>query len=175
MAPLGIFAVVIAAAITAVLGGIGWLLWGYPRGALRGSILGRREQAFVAAAADAFFPAGGPIPVSGAEAGAVPYFDGYLRRSRRTQRFLMRLLFSFTELGPLVFGQRRRRFSRLSLDERLLFLAQASQSRIYFRRVAFISLRALMTMAYLANDDVARTMGMVADLDPFGLRAARAV
>ncbi len=175
MAPLGIVAMVTAALVTAAIGGVGWLLWGYPRGPLRGSILGRREQAFVAAAADAFFPAGGPIPVSGAEAGAVRYFDGYLRRSRRTQRFLMRLLFAFTELGPLVFGLRRRRFSRLTVAERLVFLAEAAQSRIYFRRVAFISLRALMTMAYLANDDVARTMGMVADLDPFGLRAARAV
>ncbi len=37
----------------------------------------------------------------------------------------------------------------------------------YFRRLGFISMRALMTMAYLANARVAAHMRMAADTDPF--------
>jgi hypothetical protein len=128
------------------------------------------EAKLVEAVADAFFPPAGPIPLSGCEAGVGPYFDRYLRRAQITPRVMMRLLLVFTELSPLVFGPRRKRFTRLRQDERLRFLDEARSSRIYLRRVAFISLRALMTMAYLSNDEVAERMGMVANTDPFGLR-----
>jgi hypothetical protein len=35
-----------------------------------------------------------------------------------------------------------------------------ARSPIYFRRVAFLSLRTLLTMGYLANDEVLRTIGI---------------
>lgn len=136
-------------------------------------LLTRPERELLAAAADAFFPPGGPIPLSGSEANVVRYFDDYVRRAQPTQAFLMRLLFAFMELGPLPFGPRMRRFSRLSLDERIRFLDGARDSRIYFRRVSFISLRALMTMAYLSHPEVARSMGMFDDTDPFDLGGER--
>jgi hypothetical protein len=139
----------------------------YPRAPLARSVMSAREQALIGAVADAYFPPGGPIPVSGREAGLVAYFDGYLARSGRTQRFLMRLLITFTELSPLLFGPRFARFSRLTHEEQIKYLHDAFTSRIYFRRLGFISLRALMTMAYLANDRVAAHMHMSADLDPF--------
>ena len=131
------------------------------------AVLSRREQALVAAVADAFFPPDGPIPVSGQQAGLVRYFDGYLGRSAPRQRFLMRLLMLFTELSPLSFGPVHKPFTKLSHAERLDFLQSASTSRIYFRRVAFVSLRALMTMAYLGNGEVGRHMNMKAYTDPF--------
>jgi hypothetical protein len=133
------------------------------------TMLSRREQRILAAIGDAFFPLSGPIPVSGVEAGVVAYFNRYLARATRTTRVLMRLLFSFIELSPLPFGPRRRPFTRLELAERIELLDGMSKSRIYFRRVSFISIRALMTMAYLANDRVAKAMGMTPDRDPFGL------
>lgn len=136
---------------------------------LRG--LTEREAALVGAVADTFFPPGGPIPISGREAGLVSYFDGYLRRSHATQHVLIRLLLAFTELSPVVFGPRPTLFTRLRSEERLAVLDSMFRSRIYFRRVSFISLRALMTMAYLSNDEVTACMGVVADADPFGLRA----
>jgi hypothetical protein len=131
------------------------------------ALLSRREQALVAAVADAFFPPDGPIPVSGQQAGLARYFNGYLGRSAPRQRFLMRLLMLFTELSPVSFGPVHKPFTKLSHAERLDFLQSASTSRIYFRRVAFVSLRALMTMAYLGNDEVGRHMNMEADTDPF--------
>lgn len=158
-----VVAVVLASLAIAVLR----LFTGYGAARLSPSLLSAREQAIVEAAGNAFFPPGGPIPISGSEAGVVRYFDGYLRRSSRRQVFLMRLLFTFTELSPLVFGARRRRFTRLSRDEQIEHLREAFVSRIYLRRVSFVSLRALMTMAYLANAEVARSMRMVTDANPF--------
>jgi len=148
-------------------------LFRYPPPAAANSNLNGREQALVSAVADAFFPPNGPIPLSGCEAGLLEYFDKYLARFSRPQRLLVRLLLAFTELGPLLFGPRRSRFTQLSHGEQLRFLDTAFISRIYFRRVAFISLRAVMTMGYLANDEVAKHMGMAADADPFGLGAQR--
>jgi hypothetical protein len=143
------------------------LFTGYAPARLPNSVLSRREQAVIEAAGNAFFPPGGPIPISGSEAGVVKYFDGYVRRSSRRQVLLMRLLFTFTELAPLVFGPRHRRFTRLSRPEQLEHLRTAFTSRVYLRRVSFVSLRAIMTMAYLANEDVARSMRMIPDRDPF--------
>jgi hypothetical protein len=135
-------------------------------------VLSGPEARLVEAVADAFFPPQGPIPLSGSEAGILRYFDRYLRRAQITQRVLMRLLLVFTELSPLVFGPRRRRFTRSSQEERLRFLDEARASSLYLRRVSFIGLRALMTMAYLSNPKVAECMGMVANTDPFALRAS---
>ena len=44
-------------------------------------------------------------------------------------------------------------------------------SPIYFRRIALLSLRTILTMGYLAHPEVARAMRMVSNDDPFGQRA----
>lgn len=131
--------------------------------------LNEREQSLIGAVADAFFPPGGPLPVSGTEADVVPYFDRYLENSGPRSTFLMRLLILFTDLSPIAFGRQRRRFTALPREEQIQHLNEAFTSRIYFRRVSFVSLRALMTMAYLANDKVAEHMNMRHDPDPFGM------
>jgi hypothetical protein len=131
------------------------------------------ERRLVAAAADSFFPPGGPIPLSGCDAQVVEYFERYMAGADPLQQVLMRLLLVFTEMSPLLFGPQRRRFTQLAHPQRLAFLDGAFVSAIYFRRVSFVSLRALLTMAYLANERVARRMGMVPDLDPFGVGARR--
>lgn len=145
------------------------LFVGYQPKALENSLMSAREQALIVAVADAFFPQNGPIPVSGTEAGLVEYFDGYLRRSERLPRFMIRLLLIYSELSPLLFGPRRVRFTRLTRIERESALDEAGKSDIYFRRVAFISMRAVMTMGYLAHPSVAAAMRMKADADPFGI------
>jgi len=143
------------------------LFAGYPPKLLGDSIMNQHQQALVAACADAFFPPGGPIPVSGTEAGLVAYTDGYLRRLNARGRFLLRLLFVFFELSPFVFGPRLRRFSQLALADRLTLLSQMAKSDIYFRRVAFLSMRTVLTMGYLSNARVAASMCMVMDPAPF--------
>jgi len=144
------------------------IAFGYPAPRLpRGSLLGRKEQAIVAAFADALFPPGGPIPLSGTDAGLVAYVDRYVLGLPALPRLLVRLLFQSIEHGPWLFGPRRVRFTRLAQAERVTALGQMAESPIYFRRVSFLSMRAMMTMGYLAHPDVAKTMGMVANLSPF--------
>jgi hypothetical protein len=133
------------------------------------SRLGPRPRALITAVANAFFPPGGPLSLSGCDAGVVGYIDRYVSRTEPLQRTMIRLLIAFIQLGPLAFGPRRVPFTRLTQAERIRSLDEMFASSIYFRRVAFTSIRALMTMAYLANEDVATAMGMVAHLDPFDL------
>ncbi|WP_437514681.1 gluconate 2-dehydrogenase subunit 3 family protein [Sorangium sp. So ce1099] len=131
-----------------------------------------RERAIVAACADALFPAGGPIPLSGTEAGLVEYMDHHVARTPRPLRPYMRLLLHFVELSPWVFGPRRARFTRLPEADRVAVLASMAQSCIYLRRVTFLSLRTLLSMGYLANEKVARAIGVACCATPFERRAS---
>lgn len=133
---------------------------GYPRARLSTRVLSAKEQAIVSACADALFPPAGPIPVSGTEAGLVGYVDGYLARAPRTARLLIRLLFRFVEHGPWIWGPRRVRFTRMRPHERRVALEGMARSSIYFRRVAFVSLRIMLTMGYFAHGAVLRAIGI---------------
>lgn len=135
------------------------------------AIAGESDQT-VLAFADALFPPGGPIPISGSEAGANEFMRKYLAACQPRQRALVRLLIAASELGPLLFGPRRRRFTRLSEDERLVFLAEGYASPIYLRRVCVLTMRALLTMAYFADARVLEHIGMQSHPDPFSLDAA---
>ncbi|HHH12045.1 MAG TPA: hypothetical protein ENK23_08255, partial [Sorangium sp.] len=90
--------------IVALAGWLSWMLTSYPPKRVANAMLNAREQTTLAAAADAFFPAGGPIPISGTDAGAIRYFAQYMQRAHSAQRLLTRLLIAFTEYSPLWFG-----------------------------------------------------------------------
>lgn len=126
-------------------------------------------DATIRAYADALFPADGPIPISGSEAGAVEYMRHYLERSQPRQRRLVQLLFVACEWGPFVLGPRRCRFTQLTRVEQQTFIAQGFASPLYLRRVIVLTMRALLTMAYFANPDVLCAIGQRHDQDPFGL------
>ena len=128
------------------------------------------EQRVVVAASDAMFPRGGAIEASGSDAGVVAYFEQMLGEMPGKNRVLVRLLLVFIELSPLVFFFSLP-FSRQSEDQRVATLEALAQSPIYFLRITFQSLRTLVSIAYLANDDVARQVGAVPNLSPFEGRA----
>lgn len=132
--------------------------------------LNRREREVIAAAADTFFPAA--LPRSGRDAGAVGYMATLFEKAHPPQRRMFRLLFLFTELSPVVFAFTRP-FSRLSDASRLAVLDEAGRSALYLRRVAFLALRTLLTMAYFADGEVQLALGIHNDTDPFGLREGR--
>ncbi|MFO0548337.1 MAG: gluconate 2-dehydrogenase subunit 3 family protein [Polyangiaceae bacterium] len=144
------------------------LFAGYPEKVLDPSHMSAKEQAIVAACADAFFPKDGPIPISGTEAGLVAYMDRYMDRLPEGQRVLVHLLYWFIEHGPWVFGIKKR-FTSLDEAGRLAVLERMRTSPIYFRRIAFLSMRTMLTMGYLAHPTVAKSMRMKADTDPFNL------
>jgi hypothetical protein len=150
------------------------IFFGYPPPSYpEAKLLRPKEQAIVAACADALFPPGGPIPVSGTEAGLVAYLDAYIAAMPPTPRLLGRLLFQSIEHSPWIFGPRRVRFTRLRPEERTFVLKEMYESRLYFRRVSALSMRAMMTMAYLSHPKVAEAMGMRADLAPFEAKDTR--
>ena len=149
------------------------IFFGYPPPSYpEAKLLRPKEQAIVAACADALFPPGGPIPLSGTEAGLVAYLDAYIGAMPPLPRLLGRLLFQSVEHSPWIFGPRPVRFTRLRPEERIRVLQQMYDSKLYFRRVSFLSMRAMMTMAYLSHPKVAEAMGMRADLAPFEPKTA---
>lgn len=126
--------------------------------------LSSHEQAFVRAAADAVFPPGGALPISGTEAGAVAHVDRYVGSLSPRSRVLIRLLFFLLEHATLFFPAPGwngiRRFSKLSPAQRVAVLDGWGRSRLAARRTVFQSLRAIVTMAYFANPGVLRAMGL---------------
>lgn len=145
------------------------LRWAYPPAARGFRVLGRREQVVVRAAAEAFFPAEGPIPRSGPAAGCVLWLDSYLARCLPRQRRLVLWLLWLNEYAPLLVGPTRSRFGRLEAGDRRRYLLRATGHRFYLVRVAVLALRGLMTMGYFADEVALQHIGVVADTDPFGL------
>jgi hypothetical protein len=163
-----VFPIVCALVLVAI---VRELFLGYPK-RIAARALSAKDQAVIAACADALFPPSGPIPLSGTEAGLVAYMDRYVGSSPANTRALMKLLFWFLEHGTWVFGPRRGRFSSLTLEARIEALRRMSVSRIYFRRIAFLSMRTMLTMGYLANPKVAVSLGMRSNAAPFEAKAA---
>lgn len=110
----------------------------------------KSEQNVVAACADTMFPPAGSIPVSGTQAGLVAYVEAYLVALSWTRRLLVRLLFLFIQLSPWLFGPRHSRFTRLRPIDRYRVFQDMAFSTLYLRRIAFLSVRAIMTMGYFA-------------------------
>lgn len=142
------------------------LLLGYPPRRFSTRVLSRKEQAVVAACAETLFPERDPMPLNGIEAGVVEYFDGHLFELPNDKRLQIRALLLFIEHGPWLFAASRR-FSALPAARREAFLAEMSTSRFYLRRIAFLSLRTLLCMAYFANPDIAARLGCTPNTRPF--------
>jgi hypothetical protein len=143
---------------------------GYPRPARRFGALVRHEAAFLAAAAEATFPAGGGIAPSGLDADLPAYTDRFLCAAHPRMRFLMHLLFFLVEHATLFFPAPgrggMRRFSSLSAEQRTAVLEGWRRSRLFPRRLVFASLRAILTMGYFAHPSVLRELGLA----PYAIR-----
>lgn len=140
------------------------LALGYPRRDPALRQLSARDQAFVRAAADAVFPPGGALAISGAEAGTLAHVDRYVASLSPRSRVLIRLLFFLLEHATLFFPAPGwdgfRRFTSLTPAQRAAVLEGWGRSPLAVRRTVFQSLRAVLTMAYFANPTVLRAMGL---------------
>jgi hypothetical protein len=139
------------------------VLLGYPRPARPAQVLSRAELATLAAAAEALLPKGGPVPVSGGEAGVAGYVDRLVAASQPRQRWLMRALFVLIEHATLVFPapggiSGLRRFSSLRLEQQMAAMEGWRSSRLFPRRLVFTALRGLCTIGYLADPAVLRAL-----------------
>lgn len=126
--------------------------------------LSAREYALVRCAAEAAFPPGGPIPLSGIDARIPEHIDRYLAALPARNRVLIRLLFVLIEHATLLFKAPGwdgfRRFSALSLEQRMAVLEGWARSPIQLRRLVFQGLRAVLTMGYFACPAVLRAIGL---------------
>jgi hypothetical protein len=127
----------------------------YRRPRQRFEYLVRGEVAFLESAAEAMFPSGGAIPISGIDAGIPGYVDRYLATLPRGKRRQIRLLFGFFEQATLLFPAPGRlgfrRFSSLDRSQREAVLRAWAESRFFVRQLVFTALRALLTMGYLGH------------------------
>jgi len=140
------------------------LALGYPTGDRALAQLSSHEQAFLRAAADTVFPAGGELPPSGSEAGVLRHVDRYVASVSPRIRVLIRMLFFLLEHATLVFPAPGwdgfRRFSALSEAQRAAVLEAWGRSPLVLRRTVFQSLRAILTMAYFSSPQVLRAIGL---------------
>ena len=138
-----------------------WSIWqfflGYPKANTQCENLTAREQHVLAKSAEAFFPHGGALP-SAEEAGVVAYLDKMFPQLPKQQQILIRLLFVLIEHGPLIFGPLKGRTTRLSQEDRIKYFRSWEESSIYFRRLAFLSLRSLITIGYFSSQKVETTL-----------------
>ena len=137
---------------------------GYPDPRRQHRGLGRGEVAFISSAAEAMYPAGGPIESSGLDADLPGYIERLMAASRLQTRFLLHLLFFVVEHGTLMFPTPgrggMRRFSSQDIDHRVAALDGWAESTLFYRRVVFTSLRAVLTMGYFAHPPVVRQLGL---------------
>jgi hypothetical protein len=133
----------------------------------RSSGLSPWELRVVEACADALFPPGGAIEISGNEAGVVPFVDQAMGRVPWLTRTLIRALLRFVELCPLALGPFPAPFTRLDHERRVRVVRALAGSRVYFFRTAFVGLRTILTLAYFANDEVNRVVGSTPNACPF--------
>ncbi|HKJ24932.1 MAG TPA: gluconate 2-dehydrogenase subunit 3 family protein [Myxococcota bacterium] len=160
----------LAAVVALAFWGLRRLFGGYDVRAPR-TTLAAREWALVSAASDAMLPPGGAIAPSAAEAGVPGYVDRYVGSVPPNMRLLMRMLFLLFEQATLFLAAPgpggRRRFSDLSVDQRVAVLERWRTNRFHPLRLAFTSLRAILCMGYLADPEVLRILGLAPwDIDP---------
>lgn len=138
--------------------------FGYPRPPRSIRVLRPREYAAIVAAASATFPRGGAVPPSALDVDVAGQVDRFLAVQARRSRILMRLLFVLIEHATLLFPARGpggwRRFSALTPQQQVGYLDGWRTSRLFFRRLVFTSLRAIVTMGYLGHPTVLASLGL---------------
>ena len=140
------------------------LFAGYPPWPQPLQLLSSREAVFLDSAAEAMFPAGGAIPLSGREADLPTFADRFLQslhpRVRVQIRLLLMLFEQVTFFLPAPGRGGHRRFSGLDLEQRVAVLRDWSESRSFLRGLVFTALRAVLTMGYLGHPVALRYLNL---------------
>jgi hypothetical protein len=140
------------------------LVLGYRSPGQRLEVIGAGDAAFLNAAAETLFPAGGAMPLGGEEANLPIYADRYLAQLPPAQRRLIRALFLLFEQSTLFFPARGvgafRRFSSMTPEQRETVFRGWEGSSLYLRRTAFVALKAVLIMGYFGHPDSLRHLGL---------------
>lgn len=124
-------------------------------------ILTPLEATIVRALGQTMYPREGNIPIDAVDARAVEYVDAWLLALPVKERTLVRLMFVMFELSMPLFGpSRTRTFTRANAAAQYEYLAAWETSRLYFRRASMFGLRSVFALAYMADAEVQRRIGV---------------
>jgi hypothetical protein len=124
-------------------------------------ILTPLEATIVRALGQTMYPREGNIPLDAVDARAVEYVDAWLLALPLRERTLVRLMFVLFELSMPLFGpSRTRTFTRANPAAQYEYLAAWETSRLYFRRACMFGLRSVFALAYMADTEVQRRIGV---------------
>jgi hypothetical protein len=124
-------------------------------------ILTSLEASIVRALGQTMYPREGNMPIDAVDARAVEYVDAWLLALPLRERTLVRLMFVMFELSMPLFGpSRTRTFTRADPAAQYESLAAWETSRFYFRRACMFGLRSVFALAYMADADVQRWIGV---------------
>jgi hypothetical protein len=124
-------------------------------------ILTPLEATIVRALGQTMYPREGNIPLDAVDARAVEYVDAWLQALPLRERTLVRLMFMMFELSMPLFGpSRTRTFTRAGAAAQYEYLSAWETSRLYFRRACMFGLRSVFALAYMADDEVQRRIGV---------------
>ncbi len=133
-----------------------------PERELRG--LGRGTWAFVVAAGETLFPAGGAIPPSSEDVDVPGYLDAWMADLPPRQQIMITLLFTAIEQGTLLLGPglqgKLHRFSGLSPEDRTAYLHRIEQHPLFLVRALLAALRTIFSFAYLDREPVQEALGI---------------
>ena len=128
---------------------------GYPPPPAGLGLLHRGEAAFIESVAEALFPSGSGLAVSGLEAQLPASIDRHLSALPRSQRWQIRALFAAVEhVTLLVPGDEpggRGRFSSLTVASRVAVLDRLQHHPRSFLRLLFTALRSVFVLGYLGH------------------------
>jgi hypothetical protein len=124
-------------------------------------ILTPLEATVVRALGQTMYPREGNIPIDAVDARAVEYVDAWLLALPLRERTLVRLMFVMFEMSMPLFGpSRTRTFTRADSAAQYEYLAAWETSRLYFRRACMFGLRSVFALAYMADAEVQRRIGV---------------
>lgn len=122
--------------------------------------LWRRGLAALEASAEALFPENNAGAPDWKQTELVRRTIDYLTELPASQARLIRTLFVAVELLTPFFCLRR--FSKLSIEQRVALVRRWRGSGFYLLRILGDSLKAMLTMMYVSHQDVLRYIGMYA-------------
>ena len=99
----------------------------------------------------------------------VKYSLNFINKAPFTQRVLLKSLLVAIEFSPFIFSPIKKTLSKLSLSEKISLFEKISKGNLYLGRIAFLSLRTLMTFSLFSIKEVRRKFNMKNNLNPFNL------
>jgi len=108
---------------------------------------------------ETIIPPGGDLPISVQETQSFRFLAEYLRDLDQGARFGIKALLVAFDLLPFLFIFRFSRFVNLSARNKIRYLQDWQDSRIYYRRMAVVLLKTIIGMGFYNDPKVLSAIG----------------